>query len=307
MNEPNRYIKSSAKDRGFSLCGITNIVNLSEQKTILQHWLENECHGSMNWFVDTIDKRVDPTLLLEGAKSVIVCALSNSCSILEGDFVPLASYSMRIDYHYQIKKMLQEVLDDLKVVMGDVSGLCFVDSAPVLEKYWAQRAGLGWIGKNSLLTSPLYGSMLNLGVILIDKEMDCYDTPIKNRCGTCTRCVDCCPGGALTENPVDSRRCFSYLTIEYRGEFDDQQLELFKNSSQQSAFGCDRCQQVCPWNELALKKNGSTHLPDKRFFLSKEQWLKMGIGEFRREYKTTPLMRCGLKQIKRNIRAFSEE
>lgn len=307
MNEINSYIKSSAKDRGFSVCGITNIVNLSEQKTILIDWVKNNYNASMDWFIETIDKRADPTMLLKGAKSIIVCALYNSSVKIEGDFMNIANYSKDVDYHYRMKKMLEGVLEDLKLIIDDVSGICFVDSAPVLEKYWAQRAGIGWIGKNTLITSTLYGSMLNIGVIIIDKEIDFYDKPIKNRCGNCNKCVVSCPNGALIENTVDSRLCLSFLTIEHNGEFSSNQIKLINNSREKYIFGCDACQNNCPWNAHAIKKIGYAKTPDNKFLLSKDRWLSMGSGEFNRKYKTTPLRRCGLKNIKRNIRAFNEE
>lgn len=299
-------IKISAKQHGFELCGITNIVNVSQQITYLSRWMEKGFHASMDWFARNESLRADPRELLPGAQTVVVCGWVYSAPVLADPFCGIARYALGADYHFIIKNKLQGMLEEIRLRFPEVEGRCFSDSAPVLERFWAERAGIGWRGRNGLITDSRWGSFFTIGILLLDSACDRFDAPQRNRCGTCGRCVAACPTAAIDGMELDARKCLSYLTIEHRGDFSPDQKTLLKAGN--TIFGCDRCVEVCPWNHKALRNEGYKFLlPEERFRKPAEWWNTLSGGDFRRIYGNTPLMRAGLKQIRRNLEALQQD
>ena len=293
------HIKALAREVGFDLCGVAQCRDLENDKTFLERWILEGKASSLDYLKRNIECRADATHLVESAKSVIACAISYKNKASEGYPVghhsKVASYACTTDYHTTIKQMLFELSHRLKELDPDFKGRCFVDSAPIFEKRYAVEAGLGWIGRQSLLITPEYGSFVLLGEIVMTAECDEYDTPLVSvGCGECRRCVDACPNGAIKEHHIDTSRCISCATIEREGE---ERCALHG-----WIFGCDECQTVCPYNRKAPfftnPRFAPLFSPEE---MHPEEWLALSEEAFAERFATTPLLRSGLDRIKSNI------
>jgi epoxyqueuosine reductase len=243
------FIKQKAKELGFSFCGISKAAFLEEEAPRLEEWLKRNYQGKMSYLENHFDKRLDPTLLVPGAKSVISLLYNYSPAkdLSQPGEYKIAKYAYGEDYHFVIKDKLKEFVAAIRENIGDVQGRAFVDSAPVMERAWAQKSGIGWIGKNSLLLNREMGSFFFIAELIVDLELN-YDGPTKDYCGTCTACMDACPTDAIPEPfVVDASKCISYFTIELKEEIPAEVKGKFENW----IFGCDICQDVCPWNRFA--------------------------------------------------------
>lgn len=295
------HIKSIAKGLGFDLCGITECRKFTLNEQAYMQWLNNGYGSTLDYMRNHLDKRFDVEQLVEGAKSVIACAVSYKSEIsggyAESDSCKIASYACNRDYHKTIKKMLTSLLRELQSQYPDLQGRAFVDSAPLLEKQYAVEAGLGWIGRQSLLITPEYGSYVLLGELVINAEVDCYDKPqVGIGCGECRRCMEACPTSAIVAPmTIDTSKCISCRTIESEN---DSNIDLHG-----WIFGCDECQNCCPYNCNAAPHRNTSFNPlfDPRS-ISAQQWLAMSEEEFSERFGTTPLKRSGLERIKRNIK-----
>lgn len=283
-------IIESAKLCGFNLCGSASCRNLFAHHKFLQNYLTNKYNADLGYLERNFEKRLDPSLLVPGAKSIIVCAVSynNLAWRAQNDSkYKIASYALAKDYHITIREMLNELLLILKSHNPAINGRVFVDTAPILEKAWAVEAGLGWIGKNSLLITPEYGSFVNLGEIVLDVEIDEYNEPYsQSHCGECTICMDHCPNGAIVEPKiVDARRCISRLTVEKNiGDCDS------NYSTHDWLFGCDECQSSCPFNQRAKKYTNSKFTPVLELSeLTTEYLSSLSEDEFNNKFKDTPI------------------
>lgn len=290
-----------AREVGFNLVGIVPAEHLEEEHKRFNEWLLAGNSASLDYLSRNIEKRFDAQLLVEGSRSVIVCAISYlspySRGYDEGCRTKVASYALAPDYHVTIKAMLTTLAERLKEHCPTLRYRTFTDSAPLAEKSHAARAGLGWIGRNSLLITPTHGSMLHLGELVIDEVVDEYDTPMKGiGCGECHRCIDACPNGAILENrTIDARRCISCRTIERESDGDTLPLDGW-------IFGCDACQSVCPYNMKApLHTNPMFDPIYDPTALDSEAWLSMTEEEFRALVGRTAMTRAGLERIQRNV------
>ena len=292
--------KKIATKVGFDLCGITPCRHFEKNEQAYRHWLEKGYSSSLEYMTRNMDKRFNPADLVEDAKCVIVCGVSYKSEISGGyspdDRAKIASYACNRDYHKSIKKMLLSMLKELQAIYPRLQGRAFVDSAPLLEKQLAVEAGLGWIGKQSLLITPEYGSYVLLGELVINMEADEYDKPLEvTGCAECKRCVEACPTGAIVEPMViNTAKCISCQTIETEAS-EESELNGW-------IFGCDECQNCCPYNKKA-KAHNSLHfdpLFDPRK-ISTAEWREMSEEEFSTRFGSTPLKRAGLEQIKRNL------
>jgi epoxyqueuosine reductase len=294
-----QYVKELAQSMGFDYCGIAKAKELTEDALRLEQWLHKGFHGEMDYMARNFDLRIDPRKLVPGAKSVI-CFIKNyyPSEVQEKGFPKIAKYAWGNDYHEVIRNQLHEFLGQLRKKIGPIEGRGFVDSAPVLERSWAQLAGAGWIGKNGNLIKPQNGSFFFIATLIVDLELN-YDEPIsKDYCGTCTKCIDACPTQAILPNKtIEANHCISYLTIELKKET----IETDK-SYQEWAFGCDICQDVCPWNRFSRPHQEPAFKPlDGLLQMKKEDWLAMEETTFKARFKQSPLLRSKLKGIKRNI------
>ena len=294
-------IRAAALELGFSACGIARYRRLDEQPSYLERWLRAGKHAGMEYMARHVGERLDPALLLPGVRSVIVClAAYGQDAVLSPGTPRIASYAWGKDYHFVLKGLLGRLLEKLQEKIPGASGRAFVDSAPVLERRWAVEAGLGWIGRSSLLIHPRLGSRTFVGVLLTDAVLDCDEPYRENGCGSCRRCISACPAGAIGgDGTVDARRCLSYHTIENRGTIPPQIAEVLGNR----LFGCETCQEACPHNSGVVPALSPLFapvggLPDVRA----QEWLAMGSGEFRRRFAQTPLSRCGLRKLKETVR-----
>jgi epoxyqueuosine reductase len=242
-------VKSTARQLDFSFCGISKARFLHEEANHLEEWLKRNYHGKMGYMENHFEKRLDPTKLFPGAKSVISLVLNYypKEDLVDKSELKIAKYAYGEDYHFVIKDKLKVFLELLHEKIGSIEGMAYVDSAPVMERTWAQKSGAGWIGKNSLLLNRSMGSFFFLAELIVDLELE-YDGPIKDYCGTCTACMDACPTDAIPEPyVVDGSRCISYFTIELKDEIPTE----FKGKFDNWIFGCDICQDVCPWNRFS--------------------------------------------------------
>ena len=299
MHKLTQKIKQKAIDLGFDAVGIVPAVFLqSEEKRLLQ-WLDKSYNAEMDYMARNREKRLYPSLLVDEAKSVIV-VLKNYYPEKKQptNTYFISKYAYGKDYHYILKEDLRKLWKYIEEITGNFKGRIFVDSAPVLEKKLAQLAGLGWIGKNSLLLTKK-GSYFFIGEMIVNLELE-YDVPqAKDYCGTCTRCIDACPTNAIiAPYIIDSRKCISYLTIEKKGDFDDNMNLNFANY----IFGCDICQDVCPWNSKVIPTNDKRFSPvDAVLKFSKKDWQKMTKPNFKLNFKNTALERTKYEGLKRNI------
>lgn len=296
-----KHIKKIALDTGFDLCGISSCKQFATNRLAFNRWLEHGYDSSLTYMRNNVDMRFDVQQMVEGAKTVVVCAVSYKSDISGGygsdDNCKIASYACNKDYHKTIKKMLKAVLRELQSLNPSINGRAFVDSAPILEKQYAVEAGLGWIGRQSLLVTPEYGSYVLLGELVLDCEVDEYDKPISSvGCGECRRCIEACPNGAIVAPmTIDTSRCISCQTIEKVG---GSAIQL-----NGWIFGCDECQNCCPYNHKAKPHNNPIFDPlfDPRT-ISAEHWLTISDEEFQAQFGSTPLKRSGLERMKQNIK-----
>lgn len=299
MHSNTQLIKQLAMAMGFDYCGIAQAKELTEDAIRLEQWLHKGYHGEMEYMAKNFDLRIDPRKLVPGAKSVI-CFIKNYYPSEEQEkgIPQIAKYAWGNDYHEVIRNQLHEFLDHLRKQIGPIEGRGFVDSAPVLERSWAQLAGAGWIGKNGNLIKPQTGSFFFIATLIVDIELN-YDQPIsKDYCGTCTKCIDACPTQAILPNKtIEANHCISYLTIELKKET----IHTNRNYKEW-AFGCDICQDVCPWNRFSHPHKEPAFKPLNGLLqMRKEDWLEMEETTFKARFKHSPLLRSKLKGIKRNI------
>jgi len=301
-----KLIKSKAKELGFLDCGISAAGFLSEEKAHLLEWLRNDMNGEMSYMSRNIEKRLDPTRLVENAHSVISVLLNYFPSEKQTDpeAPVLSKYAYGKDYHFVMKDKLAELLEYIQTEISPCEGRCFVDSAPVLDRAWAAKAGLGWIGKNTNLISTEYGSFFFIGELIIDLELPTDEKIIHNHCGNCTRCLDACPTQALVSPFIlDARRCISYQTIENWGEIDAELKGKFENC----VFGCDICQDVCPWNLKSEPNKESMFSPEiKLMNLSQEEWQNMDKPLFNQLFRSSAVTRTRFEGLKRNLKFLEE-
>lgn len=298
-------IKSRARSLGFLDCGISSAGFLDKESEQLRQWLNEERHGDMQYMENYFDKRTDPTRLIENAKSVISVILNYFPEKQQrADTYQIAKYAYGKDYHFVMKRMLKDLLKFIREEIAEVNGRAFVDSAPVMDKIWAQKGGLGWIGRNTNLLSRKYGSFIFIGELIIDLDLE-YDEPVKDYCGNCRRCIDACPTGALTEPyRIDASRCISYLTIEHKKEIP----QGFKGQYEDWIFGCDICQDVCPWNQKSHPRvhNDLKPHPDLLSF-SRQEWENLSREHFKAIFKKSAVKRIKYEGLIRNIRFLSDE
>jgi epoxyqueuosine reductase len=293
------YIKTEARRLGFDFCGISEAGFLEEEAPRLEKWLRENKHGSMKYMENYFDKRLDPRLLVDDARSVISLLYNYYPNNTQDPLAPkISKYAYGSDYHEIIKAKLQEFLAAIRQKIGDVNGRAFVDSAPVLDKSWAKKSGLGWIGKNSNLITKQQGSFFFIAELIIDLELE-YDGPMKDYCGTCTKCIDACPTGAIVEPyVVDGSKCISYLTIELKENIPSE----FKDKMDNWAFGCDVCQDVCPWNSFSQPHNEPLFNNDQGLLnYSEAEWHDMTEETFRVVFKNSAVKRTKFKGLKRNL------
>ena len=299
-------IKDKAMELGFLDCGISEVRFLSEEKDRLLNWLQEEMNGEMAYMANHLEKRLDPGLLVENARSVVSVLLNYFPTQKQTDpEVPvLSKYAFGTDYHFVMKDKLGELLQFIQSEIAPCEGRCFVDSAPVLDRAWAARAGLGWIGKNTNLISTEHGSFFFIGELIIDLELHVDDKIVRNHCGNCTRCLDACPTQALVSPFVlDARRCISYQTIENRGEIDQALTGKFENR----VFGCDICQDVCPWNLKSEAHHEPAFSPDLKLMnLTKSEWENMDKPLFNELFKRSAVKRTRFEGLKRNLKFLEE-
>lgn len=295
-------IKRKARELGFLDCGISKADFLDEEEPRLTNWLRQEMHGEMGYMARNMDKRLDPRLLFENARSVISVLLNYfpSEKQTDPDAPVLSKYAYGVDYHFVMKEKLSELLKFVQSEIAPCQGRCFVDSAPVLDRAWAARAGLGWIGKNTNLISTHHGSFFFIGELIIDLELPADNQLVRNHCGNCTRCIDACPTKALIAPYVlDARRCISYQTIEKRGEIDPELSGKFENR----VFGCDICQDVCPWNLKSEPHNEPAFSPNPKLMeLTRSEWAEMNEETFNQLFRKSAVKRTKYEGLKRNIR-----
>ena len=296
-----KIIKEEAKKLGFAFCGIAQAGFLEEEAPHLEAWLEKGMHGEMQYMENHFDKRLDPRLLVDGAKSVISLGLNYYTEDKQAD--PLAPkisiYAYGDDYHEVIKAKLKQLLQVLNEKIGEVGGRAFVDSAPVLDKAWAKKAGLGWIGKNTNLINKQTGSFFFLAELIVDIELEYDIEPTADHCGTCTKCIDACPTDAIVgPYVVDGSRCISYLTIELKNEIPQE----FKGKMDGWMFGCDICQDVCPWNRFSVLHNEPSFKPNNELLtLSKTELQDITEDVFNKVFKSSAVKRTKFAGLKRNI------
>lgn len=296
-----QIIKTKAQELGFSFCGIAKAEFLEQEAPRLEEWLKRGYQGKMSYLENYFDKRLDPTLLVSGAKSVVSLVYNYypKKDLAEDDNLKIAKYAYGEDYHFVVKDKLKILLTHLNETIGEVNGRAFVDSAPVMEGAWAQKSGLGWVGKNSLLLNRSAGSFFFLAELIIDLELE-YDSPTKDYCGTCTACMDACPTDAIAEPyVVDGSKCISYFTIELKDEIPNDVKGKFENW----IFGCDICQDVCPWNRFSSPHNESRFDPSPTLEnMKSDDWKEITEEVFKSVFKNSAVKRTGLKGLQRNIR-----
>lgn len=292
-------LRDEAKRLGFTFVGVSKAGFLASEANRLEEWLRKGMHGQMAYMENHFDMRLDPTKLVPGAKSVVSLMYNyySEAKQVDPTAPKLSMYAYGKDYHFVVKDKLKSLLQYLQQEIGDINGRVFVDSAPVMERAWAAKSGLGWIGKNSLLLSKKAGSYFFLAELIIDLELE-YDPPTTDHCGTCTACMDACPTDAITPYVVDGSKCISYFTIELKEAIPTEMAGKFNNW----AFGCDICQQVCPWNRFAQPNNEPLFAPQQEMLdMSQQDWEEITEEVFKKLFKDTPLQRTKYQGLKRNI------
>ncbi|MBT8256434.1 MAG: tRNA epoxyqueuosine(34) reductase QueG [Bacteroidia bacterium] len=294
-----RLIKAEAKRLGFLSCGISKAEFLEEEAPRLESWLNNGMHGEMGYMENHFDKRLDPTKLVPGSKSVVSLLLNYFPKEMQSeDSYKISKYAYGTDYHFVIKDKLKSLLHYIQSEIGDVHGRAFVDSAPVLDKAWAAKSGLGWMGKHTNLLTKQLGSFYFIAELIIDLELD-YDLPVTDHCGSCTACIDACPTQAIVEPyVVDGSKCISYFTIELKNEIPSE----FSRQFEDWMFGCDVCQDVCPWNRFSKAHQEPLFDPNPQLLsMSKSDWEEITEEVFQEIFKKSAVQRTKYVGLKRNI------
>jgi len=295
-----QQIKEEAYRLGFEHVGFSKADFLEEEAPRLEQWLTNNYHGKMAYMENWFDKRLDPRLLVDDAKTVISLLLNYYPSQEQNKEAPqISKYAYGRDYHNVIKEKLKELLYFMQENIGDVNGRAFVDSAPVLDRAWAKKSGLGWIGKNGNLINPKSGSFYFIAELIVDLDLP-TDAPIRDYCGTCTRCIDACPTQAIiSPKVVDGSKCISYFTIELK----EQIPASYKGKFDNWAFGCDTCQDVCPWNRFSKPTKEKDFIPnDERLSWARSEWEEITEDVFKKVFKDSPISRAGFEKIKDNLK-----
>ena len=294
-----KLIKNTAKNLGFLSCGISKAEFLEEEAPRFEKWLNEKKHGQMAYMENHYDKRLDPRLLVPGAKSVVSLLLNYYTDEYQVEGAPkISKYAYGRDYHFVIKEKLKQLFQILQEEIGEINGRVFVDSAPVMDKAWAVRSGLGWMGKNTNLINQKVGSFFFIAEMILDLKLD-YDTPVTDHCGTCTACIDSCPTEALTPYNIDASRCISYLTIELK----DQIPSEFQNKMDDWSFGCDICQDVCPWNRFSKPHNEPLFEPRSELLeFTKKDWEELTEATFDTIFKNSAVKRTRYQGLKRNLK-----
>ncbi len=302
------WIVAEAERMGFDACGIAQATALEEESAHVEQWLESDCEGEMGYLTRNKEKRYDPRLLVEGTKSIVTVLYNYypKQRIGDSDKFKIAKYAYGADYHDVLKRKMRQLLEGIEVQTGKLEGTrLFVDSAPVLDRAWAVRCGLGFIGKNTTLIHPKKGSFFFIGHLFLPIELEGTGKPLTNRCGRCTKCLDACPTGAL-EVPfhIDARKCISYLTIEYKGSLAGIDPKTFNGWM----YGCDICQDVCPYNRFALPNREPEFQPSERLIaMHDDDWKSLSKEDFDALFKHSAVQRAGYEGLKRNIDFISEE
>lgn len=298
-----QLVKQEAKRLGFDYCGISKAGFLEEEAPLLERWLEQNMHGSMSYMANHFDMRLDPRLLVPGAKTVISLLLNYYTEEKQQDpeAPKISRYAYGRDYHFVIKDKLKTLLETLQEKIGhSIGGRVFVDSAPVMDKAWAKRGGLGWVGKHTNLINKESGSFFFIAELILDLELE-EDGPVKDYCGTCTRCIDACPTDAIVAPyVVDGSKCISYFTIELKDQLLPQDM---KGKFENWVFGCDICQDVCPWNRFSKPHHEPQFGPNPALLgLSAGEWQEMTDDVFRTLFKESAVKRTKFEGLKRNLR-----
>lgn len=294
-----KLIKTEAKRLGFMSCGISKAGFLEDEAPRLEKWLKSNAHGEMQYMENHFDKRLDPTKLVEDSKSVVSLLLNYYPSEEQNEnSYKISKYAYGQDYHHVIKSKLKELHQFIETEIGEVSGRAFVDSAPVLDKAWAAKSGLGWIGKHSNLLTQKVGSFYFIAELIIDLELE-YDHVTTDHCGSCTACIDACPTQAITEPyVVDGSKCISYLTIELKNQISTE----FKSKMDDWMFGCDVCQDVCPWNRFSKPHQEPLFHPKPELLsMSKKDWEEITEDVFRKVFQKSAVKRTKFSGLRRNI------
>lgn len=293
-------IKEEAKRLGFLACGISKAEFLEEEAPRLENYLKNNYNGKMGYLENHFDKRLDPTLLVPGSKSVVSLIYNYYPEEKQQkDTYKISTYAYGVDYHFVIKDKMKELMHFIYENIGEVGGRIFVDSAPVLDKAWAARSGLGWIGKHTLLLRKQTGSFFFVSELILDLEL-AYDSAVTDHCGSCTACIDACPTGAIVaEKVVDGSKCISYFTIELKEEIPSSVKGRFEDW----VFGCDICQNVCPWNRFSKPHNEPLFNPHPELLsMSKKDWEEITEEVFREIFRKSAVKRTKFSGLKRNIK-----
>lgn len=302
LQQNTNFIKKTSIKLGFDYCGIAKAKKLNKDARRLEQWLQKGMHGNMQYMENYFDMRIDPSLLVPGAKSVIT-VLKNYYPSAEQktDGPKISKYAYGKDYHDVMRSQLKELMEEIKNNIGEVHGRGFVDSAPVLERTWAEKSGLGWVGKNGNLINKQTGSFYFIATLICDLDLE-YDDPfVKDYCGTCTRCIDACPTDAILPGKiVDGSKCISYFTIELKDMLIPGEM---KGKFDNWMFGCDTCQDVCPWNRFSKPHHETQFEPLPEVLnLSTSEWENMTEESFKKIFKNSPLKRTKYIGIQRNLK-----
>lgn len=302
MESKTEKIRNEAYRLGFEFVGIAKAEQMTEEARRLEAWLNQGFHGKMSYMANHFDKRIDPRKLVEGAKSVITLTYNYFTDEKQEDpeAPKVARYAYGKDYHYVVKDKLKELLHFIETEIGEVHGRAFVDSAPVLERDWAKRSGVGWVGKNTLLINPKAGSYFFLAELILDLDL-IYDNPMKDYCGRCRKCIDACPTDAISSEGyiMDGSKCISYLTIELKDEIIPPQ---YQDKMEGWMFGCDICQEVCPWNRFSKPHQEAQFEPHPHLTsMTKQEWTEITEDVFNEIFKKSPVKRTKFEGLKRNI------
>jgi epoxyqueuosine reductase len=304
--DKSNLIKTEAQNLGFDYCGISKAEFLENEAKNLDVWLSKNHHGSMSYMANYFDKRLDPRKLVDGAKSVITVLLNyypEKDLFPENSDLKISKYAYGVDYHYVIKSKLQLLLEYIENTIGEVAGRVFVDSAPVMDKAWAIKSGLGWQGKHTNVLNRSIGSFFFIGEIILDLELE-PDGPIKDYCGTCTACIDACPTDALKPYQIDGSKCISYFTIELKEAIPNEVKGKFENW----VFGCDICQDVCPWNRFSRPHSTPEFSPTDKFIeFSKKDWIEISSEIFSEVFKKSAIKRTKVEGLNRNIKFIKDK
>lgn len=302
------WIVTEAERMGFDACGIASATVLESESALVEQWLDEGREGEMSYLTRNKEKRYDPRLLVEGTKSIVTVLYNYypKLQIGDGEHFKIAKYAYGADYHDVLKRKLRQLLERIETQTGKLDGVrVFVDSAPVLDRAWAVRCGLGFVGKNTTLIHPKKGSFFFIGHLFLPVALAETGQELTNRCGRCTKCLDACPTHAL-EAPfhIDARKCISYLTIEYKGSLADMDPRTFKGWM----YGCDICQDVCPYNRFALPNLEPEFQPSERLMaMHEDDWKNLTEADFKALFKHSAVQRAGYEGLKRNIEFISKE